>query len=132
MSGMTLSVDDNLVRPVIEKEIQAAIVRELGKSDQMIAEVVRKVMEMKVDREGKPSTYGSDTPYLEWAFKSAIHDATKKAISKWIEENSPAIEAELQKQFVKQKGEFSKAIVGQLLGAVSNKWQFSVNVKLPE
>ena len=132
MSGMTLNVDNDLVKPVIEAEIQAAVVRELGQMSDLIPQMVKAVITTKVDREGKPSTYSSSKTYLEWAFQKSMHIAIQKAITEWIDGNQEELQKELEKQIMSSKSEFAQSVLKALVGAVENQWRFKVEVALPE
>lgn len=135
MSGMTLNVDDTLVRPVIEAQIQAAVVRELEKMDDILAEMVSKTINVKVDSDGRPRSgrgYGNDETYLEWQFRNAMRGAITRSITEWVENKQPEIQAEIEKQIMMNKSEFAQAVLSALVGAVGNKWRFNVEVNLPK
>ena len=134
MAGMTLNVDENLVKPVIEKEIEMAIVRELGKVQDLIPQLVRGVLNGKVDTSGKPSTYSSDRDrtYIDYLFQEAIKSATKTAVFKYIEDNHAALEKEVEKQIKASSSAISKSMVKSLAALAENSWRFNLEVVLPK
>lgn len=131
-SGMSLNIDDNLVRPVVEKEIEAAIVRELEKSDQLIPKLIRSVLYQKVDYEGRPSNYSSDKnrTYLDYTFEQAIKSATKAAINTWVENYKDEFESLLEKEIRSPKSGLSKSILEAFTKTVTDHWRFTVNVEV--
>lgn len=132
MSGMTLNVDNDLVKPVIEAEIQAAVVRELGQMQDLFPQMVKAVITTKVDRDGKPSSYSGNKTYLEWAFQKSMHIAIQRAITEWIDGNQDELQKELSKQIMASKSEFAQSVLSALVGAVANQWRFNVEVTLPK
>lgn len=132
MSGMTLNVDNDLVKPVIEAEIQAAVVRELGQMQDLFPQMVKAVITTKVDRDGKPSSYSGNKTYLEWAFYKSINIAIQRAITEWIDANQDELQKELSKQIMASKSEFAQSVLSALVGAVANQWRFNVEVTLPK
>lgn len=132
MSGMTLNVDNDLVKPVIEAEIQAAVVRELGKMNDLIPQMIKTVISTKVDSDGRANGYSGNKTYLEWAFQSTMHGAIKKAITEWINGNQEELQKELAKQIMASKSEFAQSVLKAVVGAVENQWRFKVEVTLPK
>jgi hypothetical protein len=134
MSGMTLNVDENLVKPIIEKEIEMAIVRELGKVSDLIPQLVRGVLNGKVGTDGKPSTYSSDRDrtYIDFLFQEAIKSATKVAVFKYIEENKATLEKEVEKQIKSSSSAISKSMVKSLASLAENVWRFNLEVVMPK
>lgn len=87
MSGMQINVDEGLVKPIIQAEIEAAIVRELIDKDEVIKEIVRVALTRKVDSKGETPGYARDGTYtyIGWLCHRAIKHATKEAIARVIE-----------------------------------------------
>lgn len=131
MSGMTLNVSPDLVKPVIEEKIQAAIVSELCKGDQnaIIGAAVASVLNQKVDSDGKPTTYSyHTTSYIQWLANKAIRESAQKAIAEWIEKKRPEFEKHFQKELSKNAPAMTKAFVDGLMGSIKNSWSFKVDV----
>lgn len=132
MSGMNLQIDDNLVRPVIEKEIQAAIVREMDKQKELLPQIVRAVLMLKVDQSGKPSSYSDAQDYITWVFRGAIQEATKTAIRDYLEKNNAAFQKELEKQIGLGKSDLAASMMKSLNETAQNQWRMTVNVEIPK
>lgn len=132
MSGMDLHIDDNLVRPVIEKEIQAAIVREMDKQKELLPQIVSAVIRMKVDRDGRPSTYSDSQDYITWAFRDAIQGAVKIAIKDYLEKNKGAFEKELEKQIKLNSSGLAASMIKSLNATSESQWRMTVNVEVPK
>mgnify|MGYP001570774473 CR=1 FL=1 len=94
MSGLNISVDPNLVEPIVRAEIEAAIVAQLNNVPDLVAKLVQAAMADKVDEHGKKGNYSGDNKYLfiDVLCRNAIQSAAKEAMAQYISEHS----AELQ------------------------------------
>ena len=135
MSGMTLNVDENLVKPIIEKEIQAAIVRQLeAGTTNLIPKLVQAALNQKVDNQGRVSNsnYDNRYSYIEVLCNQAIQNAAKAGMEKYITDSIDIIQSEVEKQIRSQTKNIAKVFVEGLVGAIKTSWSFSVKVDLPE
>lgn len=130
MSGMTLSVDENLVKPIVEAEIASAIVREFNKTPEIIEKITKQILTSKVDDEGKPDRYGSRNAltYIEWLCQTAVKEAAKAAVKSWVEEHKDDIEKEIKYQLSQNKAGFATGIMTGFLKAMEDRWHVSVTV----
>ena len=134
-SGMTVTtqVDDNLVKPVVEAEIRAAIVRQLENIDNLIPKLVRAVLLEKVDSTGKISDrdYNNRYDLLDVICRDAIQQAARTAMKEYIEESADALRIEVKRQIEASSGGLAKVFVDSLLESLKTSWQFTVKVALP-
>ena len=133
-SGMTLNVDENLVRPIVEAEIQAAIVRQLESSQNLIPKLVQAALNQKVNSSGSVSRsdYENKYPYIEVLCNDAIRNAAQEGMKKYIEDSVPVIQAEIEKQIRSQTKNIAKVFVEGLAESIKSSWRFTVDVTLPE
>jgi hypothetical protein len=69
---------------------------------QMIASVIGRVLNAKVDRDGKEFNYHHDTrTYIQWLCDNAIEECAKKAIAEWVEKSKPKFEQQFLKELNK-------------------------------
>ena len=133
-SGMSLNVDDNLIKPVIEAEIHSAIVTNLMKiDDKIISQLVSQVLNQMVDSNGKPSNnrYSDDKSFLVWLLNNAIKDATKEALKNYIEDRKETLTLEIEKQLFASKSELARIFVEGITRGMSSSWSFKVDINLP-
>ena len=133
-SGMTLNVDENLVRPIVEAEIQAAIVRQLESSQNLIPKLVQAALNQKVNYDGKRSgsDYENKYPYIEVLCNKAIQQAAEEGMKKYIEDSVLLIQVEVEKQIRAQTKNIAKTFVEGLASSIKSSWSFKVDVKLPD
>jgi hypothetical protein len=129
---MTLQVSPDLVRPVIEQKIQAAIVAALaeGKESAMLSAIVGRVLAQKVDSEGKVSRYDSynDREYVRWLCETAIRDCARRAVQEWAESNKAKIEKQMQAELSRRSAGMAKVFMDGLLKSMQSSWTFKVDV----
>ena len=132
MSGLNISVDPNLVEPIIRAEIEAAIVAQLNNVPDLVAKLVQAAMADKVDENGRKGRYSSDDKYLfiDILCRNAIQNAAREAMKQYITDHSAELQDEIRKQIEKQKSGLAKAFVESLVGAVKVDWRFNVGIGL--
>lgn len=130
MSGLNLQVDNELVLPIIEAEIQSAIVRQLESADNLIPKMVQAALNQGVNSSGVVSKYKHDNEhtYIEYLCNQALQKAARVAMDKFIDENMPLIEAELAKQLARSKNKIAKAFVTGLGKSMKSTWRFDVGI----
>ena len=132
MSGLNISVDPNLVEPIVRAEIEAAIVAQLNNVPDLVAKLVQAAMADKVDENGRKGRYSSDDKYLfiDILCRNAIQNAAREAMKQYITDHSAELQDEIRKQIEKQKSGLAKAFVESLVGAVKVDWRFNVGIGL--
>lgn len=128
-SGVSLTVGEDLVTPVIEAKIQAAIVEALGGQGAVIERLVAETLERKVPK--------GDYGYKQWTLLEKIcHEtltkAVEAAVQEWAKSHVEKIKAECLKQITSKKG--MSSLVEQMLSGLANvassHWRLTVS--LPE
>jgi hypothetical protein len=125
---MTVGVPQDLVKPVIEAEIHAAIAKSLGGNEKIIASAVTQILSMKVDSNGNRDSHGysSSKTLIEWLASQAITTAAKKAIELWASDHAREIEAEIGKQLKKQTPCIARAMIESVIKSSSDKYGIKV------
>jgi hypothetical protein len=126
---VAVTVGSDLVKPIVEAKIQAAIVAALGQSDRLINDAVNLVLHRKVDSQGQYTTsdYRS-TPYIEWLCTSVLQCAVKAAVEKWVAANTERIEAALAKEMKMNANTFAKAFTKGFAEGMAGTWRTQFNV----
>jgi hypothetical protein len=126
----SLKIDQSIVTGVVEKTIQEAVIAQLKDPDALIREIVRRALSVKVDSDGKPSSYSSSISFLDYAAQESIRAATRKILDKFMEDNSDklrkAIRAELNKP--ERAKSIAKAFADEAEKAISCGWNFTCNI----
>lgn len=133
-SGVNISVGKDMVLPIIEAKIQAAIVGALGDSNLIVEKMTQDFLAKKVNSEGFVTRYESDNKYtlVEAICRKALRTATEAAVLKAIEERKPEIEKAVANALKRSPSRFAKALVGGLADSTKNAYRFRFNVSLEE
>ena len=131
-NGVDIKVDQSIIQPIMEKQICAAIVQNLGNETALIEKMVSLALHVQVDYNGNKPKYSSDGKYdfLEWMVKNGIQDAAQKAFRDWLKENTEkvrqAVITEMQKPS-RQKS-MAKAFADAVEKSIKYSWNMTCNV----
>jgi hypothetical protein len=129
MSGVGISISDDLIMPILEAKVQAAIVEQLGGQGALIEKVVAEALNQKVEAERYSS---KKIPWIQQVCQNVIREAAEKAIREWADGQKEQIAKEFLKQLKTQKtaSQVVNSMITGMADVASCKWKFSVN--LPE
>ena len=131
---VNVQISKELIKPVIEAKIQAAIISELRNIDDLIPKFVEAALvRYKVNEKGEQDKYSSYNKYsfIEAMCQRTIQQAAKDAFAEFIQERQPQIKAEFMKILQTQKHQKAvvKAMVDGLVGCVEKSWRFVFDAK---
>ena len=133
---VSLKVDETMVSSILEKQIQAAIVQQLGSQDDLIAQAVKVALSQKVNHEGKIDDYSSYNKYdfLEVLAGKSIREAAKVALQEWLAENSGKIRAAVLEELKTPSRQRSIAVAyaDAIEHSLTNRWNMSCNIEFKE
>ncbi len=130
----TVNIPKDVLEPIVRSQVAAGIVEALGKPEQLISKVVAQALKQKVDSKGSVSTHNYDNRYdlIELLATNGIHSVVRESLGKWIEEQRPAIEAQVKKALSRKESAFAKALVEGLITATRSEWSFKCNINFKE
>ena len=133
---VSLTVDEAMVSSVLEKQIQAAIVAQLGNQDDLIAQAVKVALSQKVDRNGKVDQYDSYNKYdfLEVLASKSIRKAATDALHDWLEENSGKVRDAVLEELNTPSRQRSIAVAyaDAIESSLTCKWDMRCNIEFKE
>lgn len=133
MSDLNIAVSKELVQPIIEAKIHAAIVGELNRSGEYIEAAVTRALSQKVDGQGKPT----DSPYyktkfVEYVCIKAIQDAAKTAIQEYVQQNQEKVNAAVKKVIAKQTDAMAVRFVESIIHSAGSGYMLKVDLKVEQ
>lgn len=131
MSGdVSFTIDKQIVEAAIRERIAAAITRELGNADVVMAKAIELALQTKVNERGVKSSYDYENkhPFIEAMASNAIREAATVAVRAWIEEHKASVVDAVKSQLTKQRSKIAAALVDSL--AQSSRVNFSVAVNV--
>jgi hypothetical protein len=133
---VSLKVDKELVSKVLNKQIQAAIVAQLGNERQLIEQAVRIALSEKVNSDGRKDQYSSYNThdFLEVLASKSIREAANAALREWLDANSElvkkAVLAELKKP--NRQRSIAAAYADAIENSLKCNWNMSCNISFKE
>ena len=129
---VSITVDESVVRPIIEKRIQAAIVKELGETDSLIERMVALALSQKVNMDGNVGQYSSDNKYdfIEAICGKAVRKAAEEAMKEWASSNAEKVKQAVIKELAKPNRQrtMAKAFADAVEESVRCHWRMTCNV----
>jgi DNA-binding protein YbaB len=127
----SISIDKDLVKGIVEKQIQAAIVEAMGDPKKYMEAMVHMALHQKVDRTGKVSSYSSDNKYdyIDKVLEAAISEAANEAVKVWIKVNAESMKEALIIELDKEatKNAIIQALIASAVNSF-NEWKFNCTV----
>ena len=131
---VSLKISEDMINGIVSKQIQQAIVKELGSAEEYMEALISAALHQKVSIDGKVSRYSSDNKYdyLDIMLKEKIQETAKVALQEYIKENADKLKDALKKELEKTstKNELVKTFVEGASKAFEYSWRFNCNVRL--
>ena len=129
---MSLNLSAEMIKPIIEKTIQANVLSALNGWEGVVADMVNTVLTTKVDETGKISRYSNENRYtwIEINLNRRIKELVEGELKKQIEESAEAIREAVRKQITSKAGSnaVAKAVVDGLIGSFEKSWNSTINI----
>lgn len=129
---VNLNVDQRLIAPIIQKQIQAAIVAGLSNGKGLLEMAVANALQAKVSHNGTVSSYSSDNKHewLEVMARNVIQDAAKAALVEYFTVNKDAIKKAVVREITKaeRKGSLAKAFADAVEKAIGVSLDYRLTV----
>jgi histone H3/H4 len=130
---LSLKISEDMVKEIVSKQIQQAIVKELGNAEEYMEALISAALHQKVSQSGEISRYNSENKYdyLDLLLKKKIQEAAKEALQEYIKENTDKLKDALKKELEKTstKNELVKTFVEGASKAFEYSWCFNCDVK---
>ena len=114
----TLAIPKDLIEPIIQANITAAVAQAIAPNGQMLQQAVATILSTRVDQNGTPtnSSYQTST-WLDWAVGNAIRAAAKAAITEQVQALESAVKAHIARELQKKNSPLVKQIADGMIGA---------------
>lgn len=133
---VSLKVDEKMVSQILEKQIQAAIVAQLGSQEQLISKAVNVALSKKVSKDGTVSRYDSDNThdFLEVLASKSIREAATEALKEWLATNREKVKDAVLKELEKPNRQRSIAVAyaDAIENSLKCNWNMSCNIQFKE
>lgn len=121
MTQPTFSIPQDIITPIIEAQITAAVAQAMSGRADVLHQAVNMVLTTKVDSEGKPSNYSGTKPWIDWVVGDAVRKAATAAIQQFVGQHAEQIKQALIKELQKKNSPLLKSLIdGMISGAFSS------------
>lgn len=127
----SLTIPKDLIDPIIQSHVAAAITEALGLKKQLLAEIAHRIINECVDSNGKPSTYSYDKGrrWIDWATQDAFRKALQAAIEEQVELHKETLKKALAAELKKVNSPLVKAMVeGMVKGALTHNLRYHLTI----
>jgi len=130
MESVKLEVGNDVLKPIIDAKISAALVESLKGSDGLIDALVTGILQQKVDSKGNANcrSYDEVGTLIDYITRTAIKDAAREALSEWIQDNKPKLKQAIIKRLKASPSQLANALVDGLGKSVKSDWSWKFNV----
>jgi hypothetical protein len=129
---MSLNLSADMIKPIIEKTIQANVLSALNGWEGVVADMVNAVLTTKVDKNGNISDYSSENRYswVEANLNRRVKELVEDEVKKQIEESAEAIRDAVRKQITSKAGSnaIAKAVVDGFIGTFEKSWNSRIDI----
>lgn len=130
--GIDLNVDNNYLNEAVKSIVMTGIAETLDK-DKIVNGLVKAVLETKVDKEGKISSYSSDNRYtlLEVYVNNIIREIVKEEMKKLVEEKRTKMQEIIRRELNKRAtlDKFVDAFISNNLDNLDSNWKTKISVE---
>lgn len=129
--GVDLKIDQKYIAECVKEVVNASMVEALGVKNNIVEEVVKELLNTKVDRDGKPSTSSWGTEKLiDFELRKAMCEVVRETIKSTIEEKreilTEMIKKELNKKANMQK--FVDSFINNTTKTLERSWSTKINI----
>ena len=130
--GIDLNVDNNDLNEAVKSIVMTGIAETLDK-DKIVNGLVKAVLETKVDKEGRISSYSSDNRYtlLEVYVNNIIREIVKEEMKKLVEEKRTKMQEIIRRELNKRAtlDKFVDAFISNNLDNLDSNWKTKISVE---
>lgn len=132
MSKVLLDIDNNMVSDAVKGAIAEAITEKLGGIKTVAQEMVKYVLELKVDESGKVNPYSAYNKFcwLELTIQNQIRDFSKECIVSYMQEHRAEIQKAVVKELQTSHKKLAAALINGIEGGLHCQYSHSVNVSI--
>lgn len=132
MSNPTIQIPQDVIQPIIQANISAAITQAMGDRTGVVNKVIEQILNVRVDGDGKIDTYSSNRSmsWVDWAVGNALRTAAKEAINQAIAEQQDVIKQHIATQLQRKNSPLIKQLVEGMMTGVfdASKCNYRLNV----
>ena len=124
--GLDLNVDQDFLADAVKQSVLMGISESLNGKNEIVSQIVKMALGVKVNDKGVISTYSSDNKQtlLEYHVKKLISDVLKDELERIMKERRPEVEKVIREELSKQVNiqKFADRFFSTVSDAISSTW----------
>jgi len=136
VENSTIQIPNDIIQPIIEAKVAAAVTEALGGYDRLIETAVSQVLNQKVDERGQPSNYSHSVPWFKYVMRDCVQKAARTAIEDYFKDHAELIKKAIATELGKKNSPLVKQLISTLIGSVVNedslRYRMNVSVNIQE
>lgn len=121
MANPTFEIPKDIINPIIQASVNEAVLRALDGPQNLVSSAILGLLNTKVDRDGKPSSYSDSRPWIDWVIGDCVKTAARRAIEEHLEAHKDELRAQLAAQLQKKNSPLVKQLVEGMVNAVTSE-----------
>ena len=130
--GVNLNVDKDYLQEAVKQTVLMGISESLNGKNEIVSQIVNSVLQTKVDRTGRVSSYSSDNKYtlLEFYVNEMLTDVVKEEIKNMIEEKRTECADIIRKELNKKANinKFVDSFIDSTSKSLNQSWKTTINI----
>lgn len=132
--GLDLNIDKNYLAEAVKQTVIIGIAEALNGKNEIVSQVVKSVLETRVDEKGLISTYKDYNKYslIEYYVKNLITQEVKETITEMVNEQKEDIKKIIKEAIKKRKftDQVVEAVMNGMVSQISNDYNTKIEVSL--
>lgn len=129
---MSLSINKEMLTPVIEQQVKLMMAEILGGQDAIVDKTINNILKVQVDSNGRFVTYSTGQTYIDWLLRDELSKAVKELIKEEISNRSSQLRKQIKKAIQNEKGAnvIADALLDGLNKTVQNSYRTNFKIEL--
>jgi hypothetical protein len=129
---VNLRINEDLVTRIVEKQVIAAVMANIGDPEELIGAVVQKALQTKVDSDGNINSYDHNNRhnFMEYLVTKKVKEMAEKLLIEWLEDNNKVLKEILKKELDKKTNmnKLIKSYMNSFEESLACTWRFDANI----
>lgn len=128
---LNLSINKEMLTPVIEQQVKLLMCEILGGKDEIVSKLISQVLNQKVDENGKPNNYSSNKTFFEYLFVDELKKLLIELVREEVRGKQSKIKTLMRNYLKSDKGAsaLSEALLNGWLGTM-NGYDWTTRVEI--
>ena len=134
--GMTMQISQEYINNLATEMIRENLLAALGGSDKFVEELTKEILNTKVNKDGKVSSYrcSDDIPYIQYLINKTIREEVTGTLQEMLDEKRPEIREKIRKELMKKNtvNKFFDAFTNVISKSLEDEWRTRFEINFEE